>query len=120
VKYKRYFRVENIFLTNLLVYMLSSNAAHVYNRMMVGEASQLDVMKAALMAEYAMPRQEVLRKFVSTSIEVGDIVDTFLDYLDRFGCRVGMSCNDLSFRAQFYEGLPPAIYEWTVTTTLFT
>ena len=26
-----------------------------------------------------------------------------------------MSCNDLSFRAQFYEGLPASIYEWAVT-----
>jgi len=45
------------------------------------EASQWDIVKAALMAEYAMPKQEAWRKFVSTRMEG----------LDRFGRRVGQS-----------------------------
>ena len=114
-RYEGYCRVENISPTDLLVYMLGGNAARVYSRMIVGDASQWDVVKGALLAEYAIPRQEAWRKFVSCRMEEGDTVDTFLDRLERFGRRVGMSCNDLSFRAQFYEGLPPAIHEWAVT-----
>jgi len=45
----------------------------------------------------------------------GDTIDTSLDSLERFDKRVEMSCNDLSFRAQFYEGLPPTIHGWAVT-----
>jgi len=94
--------------------MLGGNAARVYSRMMMGDASQWNVVKRALLAEYAIPRQEAWRKFVSSKIE-GDTIDTFLERLERFGRRVGMSCNDLSFRAQFYEGLLPVIREWAVT-----
>jgi len=91
--------VENISPTDLLVYMLGGNAARVYSRMMVGEAPQWDVVKAALMAEYAIPRQEAWRKVLFSTMEEGDTLDTFLDRLERFSRRVGMSCNDPSFRA---------------------
>jgi len=107
--------VENISPTDLLVYMLDGNTARVYRRMMVGDASQWKVVKGVLLAKYAIPRQEAWRKFVSSKMEEGDTVDTFLDRLEWFGRRVGMSCNDLSFRAQFYEGLPLVIHEWAVT-----
>jgi len=107
--------VENISLIDLRVYMLGGNAARVYSRMMVGDASQWNVVKRAFLAEYAIPKQEAWRKFVLCRIEEGDTVDTFLDRLERFGHRVGMSCNDLSFRAQFYEGLPSVIHERAVT-----
>jgi len=109
-RYEGYCRVENISPTNLLVYTLGGNAARVYSRMMVEVASQWDVVKGALLAEYAIPRQEAWRKFVSSRMEEGNTVNTLLDRLERLGRRVGMPCNDLSFRAQFYEGLPPAIH----------
>jgi len=107
--------VEQIAPTEILIYMLGGNAARVYSRMCVGEASQWDVVKAALVAEYAMPRQEAWRRFITCRMEDGNTVDVYLDHLERFGGRVGMTCNDLSFRAQFYEGLPASVYEWAVT-----
>ena len=95
--------------------MLGDNAARVYSRMRVAEASQWDVVKAALVAEYAMPCQEAWRRFTTCKLEDGDTIDVFMDRLERFGGRVGMSNQDLSFRAQFYEGLPTSVYEWAVT-----
>jgi len=107
--------VEQIAPTEILIYMLGGNAARVYSRMRVGEASQWDVVKAALVAEYAMPRQEAWRRFITCRMEDRDTVDVYLDRLERFVGRVGMTCNDLNFRAQFYEGSPASAYEWAVT-----
>jgi len=87
--------------------MLGGNAARVYSRMRVGEASQWDVVKAALVAEYAMPRQEAWHRFITCYMEDGDTVDVHLDRLKRFGGRVGMICNELSFRAQFMKACRP-------------
>ena len=101
--------------TEILMYMLGDNAARVYSRMRVAEASQWDVVKAALVAEYAMPRQEAWRMFITCRLEDGDTIDVFMDRLERFGGRVGTSNQDLSFKAQFYEGLPTSVYEWAVT-----
>ena len=42
-------------------------------------------------------------------------IDVFIDRLERIGGRVGMSNDDLIFRAQFYKGLPASVYEWAVT-----
>jgi hypothetical protein len=114
-EFERLCELEKIAPTEILMYMLGDNAARVYSRMRVAEASQWDVVKAALTAEYAMPRQEAWRRFVACKLEVGDTVDVYLDRLERFGGRLGMSCNDLSFRAQFYEGLPASVYEWAIT-----
>jgi len=88
-RYEGYCCVENISLTDLLVYMPGGNAARVYSRMMMGDASQWDVVKGALLAEYAIPRQEAWRKSVPCRMEEGDTVDTFLDRLERFGRRIG-------------------------------
>ena len=83
--------------------------------MSVAEASQWDVVKAALVAEYALPCQEAWRRFTTCRLEDGYIIDVFMDRLERFGGRVRMSNQDFSFRAQFYEGLPASVYEWAVT-----
>ena len=112
---KRLCELEQIAPTEILMYMLGDDAARVCSRMRVAEASQWDVVKAALVAEYAMPRQEAWRRFTTCRLEDGDTIDVFMDRLERFGGRVGMSNQDLSFRAQFYEGLPTSVYEWAVT-----
>ena len=64
--------------TEILMYMLGDNAARVYSRMRVAEASQWDVVKAALVAEYAMPRQEAWRRFTTCRLEDGDTINVFL------------------------------------------
>ena len=62
-----------------------------------------------------MPCQEAWRRFTTCKLEDGDTIDVFMDRLEWFGGRVGMSNQDWSFRAQFYEGLPASVYEWAVT-----
>jgi len=89
--------VEQIATIEILIYMLGGNAAHVYSRMRVGKASQWDVVKAALVTKYAMPRQEARRRFITCRMEDGDTVDVYLDRLERFDGRIGMTCNELSF-----------------------
>ena len=108
---ERFCKLEQIAPTEILMYMLGDNAAQVYSRMRVAEAFQWDVIKAALVAEYAMPRQKAWRRFTTCRLENGDIIDVFMDRLEWFGGRVGMSNQDLSFRAQFYEGLAASVYE---------
>ena len=96
----------------ILMYMPGENAARVYSRMRVIEASQWNVVKAALVAEYAMHRQEAWRRSTPFRLEDGDTIDVYINCLKQFGGRVGLSNHMLSFRAQFYEGLPTSVYEW--------
>ena len=115
VAYERLCVVEHVAPTELLTYMLAGNAAWVYSRMLVGEASNWEVVKAVLTAEYAMPRQEAWRRYVNCRFEAGETVDVYLGRLERLGGRLGLTLNDMAFRVKFYEGLPASIYEWAVT-----
>ncbi|KAG1706949.1 hypothetical protein GQR58_003572 [Nymphon striatum] len=49
-------RLENVSPADIIGYVLEGNASRIYGRMMVGDASQWAVVKAALMGEYALPR----------------------------------------------------------------
>ena len=42
-------------------------------------------------------------------------MDVYLDRLERFGGRIGLTLGDLAFRVKFYEGLPTSVYEWAVS-----
>ena len=64
-----------------------------------------------MVAEYAMLRQEAWRRFTTCRLENGDTIDVFIDRLEWIGGRVGMSNHDLSFKAQFYNGLPTSVYD---------
>ena len=115
VAYERLCVVEHVAPTELLTYMLAGNAAWVYSRLLVGEASNWEVVKAVLTAEYAMPRQEAWRRYVNCRLLAGETVDIYLGRLEQLGGRVGLTLNDMAFRVKFYEGLPASIYEWVVT-----
>ena len=115
VAYKRLCEVEHMAPTDFLTYILAGNAARVYSRMMVGEASDWEVVKALLTSEYTMPRQEAWRRYVNCRLEASETVDVYLGHLERLGGRLGLTLNDLVFRVKFYEGLPASIYEWAVT-----
>ena len=115
VAYERLCEVEHVAPTDLLTYMLTGNAARVYCSMTVGEASDWEVVKAVLTAEYGMPRQEAWQRYVNCRFEAGDTVDIYLGRLERLGGRLGLTRNDLAFRVKFYEGLPASVYEWAVT-----
>ena len=113
--YERYCQLEEVGPAELLLYMLDGSAARLYARMPVGDVRQWGVVKATLLAEYAMPRQEAWRKFTECQLEAGDSVDVYLDRLERFGGRIGLASADLAFRTKFYEGLPASVYEWAVS-----
>lgn len=88
--YQRLCEVERLAPTDLLTYMLSGNAARVYNSMRVGDASQWEVVRAVLTAEYAMPRQEAWRRFINCELEGGESVDVYLSHLERLGGESGL------------------------------
>ena len=62
---ERLCELEQIASTEILIYMLSDNAARVYSRITVAKASQWNVVNAELVAEYAMPRQAGWRRFTT-------------------------------------------------------
>ena len=113
---QRLCELEQVAPTEILMYMLGDNVARVLSKMRVAEVSQWDVVKAALVVEYAMPRQEAWRRFTTCRIEDSDTIDVYMNRLERFGGRVAMSNYDLTFTAQFHEGLPTSAYEWAVTS----
>ena len=115
VAYERLCVVEHVVPTELLTYMLAGNAVRVYSRMLVGEASKWEVVKAVLTAEHAMPRQEAWRRYVNCRLLANETVDIYLVRLEQLGGKVGLTLNDMAFRVKFYEGLPASIYEWAVT-----
>ena len=55
---------------------------------MVGEASDWEVVKAVLTAEYAMPKQEAWRRHVNCRLEAVETVDVYLGCLKRLGSRL--------------------------------
>ena len=57
-EYEKFCGLEQVPPTDLVGYMLGGNAARIFKAMRVGEASQWEVVRAVLTAEYAMPRGE--------------------------------------------------------------
>ena len=53
--------------------------------------------------------------FTGCQVEAGDSVDVYLDRLERFGGRIGLTSGDLAFRVKFYDGLPTSVYEWAAS-----
>ena len=95
-------------------FMLDGNAARVHRRMLVGDASQWEVVKGALVTEYAMPYEEAYRRFNACRLGDGESVDVYLDSLERLGGRVGLKPENLFFRVKFYEGLPALVHDWAI------
>ena len=106
--------LESVAPVDIISGMLEGSAARVYRRMIVGDASQWEVVKATLMAEFAMPRHEAWAKFHSRKL-ADENVATYLADLERLGARVGLSSEDLAFRVNFYSGLPNNVFRWAVT-----
>ena len=112
---ERLCKLERVDPVDIVSYLLEGTAARLYRRMLVGDASQWSVVRDALVAEYATPRQEAWRRFVDCQLGAGEAVDVYLDRLERIGGRLGLTSEDLVFRTKFYEGLPASVYEWAVT-----
>ncbi|KAG1696623.1 Acetylcholinesterase [Nymphon striatum] len=78
-------RLENVSPAEIIGYVLEGNASRIYERMMVGDASQWAVVKAALLGEYALPRGEAHRRFIGRRLEADEPVDVYVDSLERLG-----------------------------------
>ena len=112
---ERLCQLERVAPVDIVGLMLEGNAARVYRRMLVGDAAQWSVVRDALVAEFAVPRQEAWRRFVDCELGAGESVDVYLDHLERIRGRLGFTSEDMTFRVKFYEGLPTSVYEWAVT-----
>ena len=108
--------MEHVAPTELLTYMLTGKAVQVYSRILVGEASDWEVMTAVLTAKYA--RQEAWRRYINCRLLAGETVDIYLGCLERLDGRLGLTLNVLAFRVKFFERLPASIYEVVVTHEL--
>ncbi|KAG1698823.1 hypothetical protein GQR58_005653 [Nymphon striatum] len=107
-------RLENVSPADIIGYVLEGNASRIYGRMMVGDASQWAVVKAALLGEYALPRGEAHRRFIGRRLEADEPVDIYVDSLERLGGRLGLASDCAFFRTHFYEGLPASVNKWAV------
>ena len=106
--------LEKVDPADLVGFLLEGEPARLHRRMSVADASQWDVVRATLVAEYAMPLQVAWRRFAELQLEGWESVDVYLDRLERLGGRLGISSKDMVFRTKFYEGLPSPVYEWAV------
>ncbi|KAG1712190.1 hypothetical protein GQR58_002379 [Nymphon striatum] len=107
-------QLENVSPADIIGYVLEGNASRIYGRMMVGDASQWAVVKAALLGEYALPRGEAHRRFIGRRLEADEPVDVYVDSLERLGGRLGLASDCAFFRTHFYEGLPASVNKWAV------
>lgn len=113
---ERLCQVERVAPCDVIGHLLSGNAARVHRRMTVGDASQWEVVRAALVGEYALPLQEAWRQFTGVQLGADEPVDVYLDRLERLGGRLGLTSRDMAFRVKFYEGLPASVYDWAVAS----
>ena len=95
-------------------FLLGGTAVRVFRQMTVAEASQWDVVKGRLIAEYGLARHEAYRRFTERRLGDGESVDVYADDLQRLAERVELDRESMAFKCQFYAGLPPAIFEWAV------
>lgn len=107
--------LESVAPVDIVSGMLEGSAARVYRRITVGDASQWEVVKSTLMAEFAMPRHVAWGKFHSRKLGASENVACYLADLERLGARVGLTTEDLAFRVNFYTGLPESVFRWAVT-----
>ena len=107
-------KVERVEPLEVIDLLLEGNAARVFRALRVSEASNWEVVKGALMSQYGMSRQEAYRRFTARRLEVGESVDVYVDDLQRFGARMGVSSEDMIFRVKFLENLSPSIHKWAV------
>ena len=107
-------QVERVQPVEVIDFLLEGNALRVFRALRVSEASNWEVVKGALLAQYGMSRQESYRRFTARRLEVGESVDVYVDDLQRFGARVGLVPGDLAFTVKFLEDLPQSIHKWAV------
>jgi len=106
---------ESVTAEEIVQYLLTGNAERVYRKLTVAEASQWDVVKARLTAEYGLPRHEAYRRFKERRLGVGEPIDVYADDLLRLAARLEQDQNSMMFLGQFYEGLSARDFEWAVT-----
>ena len=91
--------------------MLEGNASRIYRSLRVADASQWQVVRGQLLAQFQVGRQEAYRRFTARRLESGEAVDVYVD-LQRLGARIGAGRDDMFFRVKFIEGLRPQDSQW--------
>lgn len=107
-------KVERVGPEEVVDFLLEGNAARVFRALRVSEASQWEVVRGTLLAQYGMSRQEAYRRFTARQLQAGEAVDVYVDDLQRFGARMEVRTGDMIFRVKFLEGLPSSIHRWAV------
>ena len=107
-------KVERVGPEEVVDFLLEGNAARMFRALRVSEASQWEVVKGALLAQYGLSRQEAYRRFTDRQLQAGEAVDVYMDDLQRLGARVGAKPEDMFFRVKFLEGLPSSTHKWAV------
>jgi len=106
---------ESVTAEEIIQYLLTGNAERVYRKLTVAEASQWDVVKARLIAEYGLPRHEAYRRFKERKLGHSEPIDVYADDLLRLAARLEQDPNSMVFLGQFYEGLSARDFEWAAT-----
>ena len=81
-------KAEIIQPTEVIDFLLEGNAARVFRALRVSEASEWDVVKAALVSQYGMGRMASYHSFASRKLRFGEAVDVYVDDLRRVGARI--------------------------------
>ena len=107
-------KVERVQPEEVIDFLLEGNAARVFRALRVSEASQWEVVKGKLLSQYGMAKQVAYRLFANRCLEDDEPVDVYVDDLQRYGARMGVSPKDEIFRVKFIDGLPPSLHKWAV------
>ena len=67
-------------------YLLEGNASRIYRSLRVADASQWQVVRGQLLAQFQVGRQEAYRRFTARRLESGEAVDVYVDDLQRLHC----------------------------------
>lgn len=113
-RFERLCKAEQVKPEEVVDFLLEGNASRVFRALRVSEASQWEVVKATLLAQYGMSALEAYGRFTERRLEAGESVDVYVDDLQRFGARMGTGPEDKIFRVKFVEGLPPSMRKWAV------
>lgn len=106
--------LEGVEPADMVMYLLEGGARRVYDAMMVADAKQWVVVRAALMAQFGLSRQEAWRQFMARQLRRDESVDVFVGDLLRLAARLGASEADMTVRVHFLEGLRAGDRSWAV------
>ena len=106
---------ENIEPHKIVVFLLGGNAERIYRMLSINEVIQWPVVRGRLLAQYGLPRHLAYQHFKARKHVASEPIDVYAEDLQRLGARLNVKCDDMLFKAQFYDGLCPEDFSWAVT-----